>query len=74
MWSPDGRRIALYRARENRSALITTSVGGDPGSEVVVPDTPELKSLHDWSPDGRFLIYQGISRPETRGWTSGRCP
>jgi Tol biopolymer transport system component len=61
VWSPDGRRMAFYRGRQNRSAFIVKSVGGAAGEEDVVLDTPGLKSLHGWSPDGRFLIYQGTS-------------
>jgi Tol biopolymer transport system component len=61
VWSPDGRRMAFYRARQNRSAFIVKSVGGAAGEEEVVLDTPELKMIQGWSPDGRFLIYQGES-------------
>jgi serine/threonine protein kinase/Tol biopolymer transport system component len=58
-WSPDGQRIAFFRARQNRSAFVITRVGGDPNEEDVALDSPQVKSLHDWSPDGRFLVCQG---------------
>jgi Tol biopolymer transport system component len=55
-WSSDGRRIA-YGLRNTLNVKSSSNVGG----EEKVLESPSLKSVSDWSPDGRSLLYDEIS-------------
>jgi Tol biopolymer transport system component len=67
VWSQDGRRMAFYRASHGSNDFFVKPIGSDRAGEELVLATPELKSLHDWSPDGRFLLYQGESPARNSG-------
>jgi Tol biopolymer transport system component len=57
-WSPDGRRIAFVSKQTGRSEIFVGSADGS-GSPELVPTTDALfKYVQDWSPDGRFVIFQ----------------
>jgi Tol biopolymer transport system component len=58
-WSPDGRQIAWWRARDGApAALYRKSVDGSGSEELLYTfDGPPGPNLTDWSPDGRFLVY-----------------
>ena len=62
-WSPDGNRIAFDSVRKGAHDLcIKVSSGAD--EEKLLLETPQDKYANDWSPDGRFLLYQ-ITDPQT---------
>ncbi|HTS28033.1 MAG TPA: hypothetical protein VMH81_19305, partial [Bryobacteraceae bacterium] len=65
MWSPDGTRVAYsaYRGGQWSLAIKPANGVGDP---VTLCQSPHLMRITDWSPDGRFLIYEAV-RPQTRG-------
>jgi Tol biopolymer transport system component/tRNA A-37 threonylcarbamoyl transferase component Bud32 len=64
VWSPDGRRIAFDTNRNGSADLYSKAVGGSSGEEQVI-HSGEAKSPTDWSPDGRFLIYERFD-PKTK--------
>ena len=65
VWSPDGRRIAYVSKQTGRSEIFVGSADGA-GNPELVPTTDALfKYVLDWSPDGRFVVFQVVD-PSTR--------
>jgi Tol biopolymer transport system component/DNA-binding winged helix-turn-helix (wHTH) protein len=54
LWSPDGRRIA-FTARGGLDIVVSSTIGR--AHERVLLTDEERKVVHDWSPDGRFIVY-----------------
>jgi serine/threonine protein kinase len=63
VWSPDGSRIAFDSIRKGvRDLYIKPSSGAE--DEKLLLQTSQDKYVTDWSPDGRFLLYQSLD-PQT---------
>ncbi len=65
VWSPDGREIA-FGAGETGAAryfqgFYRRSVDNPQNNTLVVDSLPDISALNDWSPDGKFLLYQSVS-------------
>jgi TolB protein len=70
-WSPDGRRIA-YMARsaagkEDFDIFVRSADGTGP--ETCLVCAPDTQTGAEWTPDGRFVLYESVS---PRGVASGR--
>ena len=63
-WSPDGRRIA-WRSNPKGVYDIYGKPAIGPGSEELLLASAQDKNPTDWSPDGRFLLYDNTD-PKTR--------
>jgi eukaryotic-like serine/threonine-protein kinase len=61
-WSPDGSRVA-YTCGQLRSLCLRPASGA--GSEEVLLTSDAAKLVDDWSPDGKFLLYEEVSRQTT---------
>ncbi|HKF42724.1 MAG TPA: protein kinase [Thermoanaerobaculia bacterium] len=56
-WSPDGSQIAFLSSGKRPRDIFVKSAGGvTPRMPVLESD--DFKQLDDWSPDGRFLLYE----------------
>jgi Tol biopolymer transport system component len=55
-WSPDGSRIAFTSERKGQRDIYQKLASGT-GEDELLFQSAERKSVEDWSPDGRFLIY-----------------
>jgi Tol biopolymer transport system component/tRNA A-37 threonylcarbamoyl transferase component Bud32 len=69
IWAPDGKRIIVYGGKEPRTLrrfFLKSVDAGDSTPEAieVPPDTAPTGGILDWSPDGRFLLYQ-LESPQT---------
>jgi Tol biopolymer transport system component/aminoglycoside phosphotransferase (APT) family kinase protein len=62
-WSPDDRRIAFRSNRNGAYDLYAKPTIGA-GSEELLLASGQDKQALDWSPDGRFLLYQNLD-PKT---------
>ncbi|MGH9316914.1 MAG: protein kinase domain-containing protein, partial [Thermoanaerobaculia bacterium] len=62
-WSPDGSRILFMSLRKNHPDLYQKSASGA-GSEDSVLASERTKYPTDWSPDGRFILYEALD-PKT---------
>ena len=60
VWSPDGRRIAFSSNRSGVHDLYAKPANDPAGSETLLFQNAQPKSLSDWSPDGRLLLYQSV--------------
>jgi eukaryotic-like serine/threonine-protein kinase len=61
-WSPDGSRVA-YTCSQLRSLCLRPASGA--GDEEVLLTSDAAKLVDDWSPDGRFLLFEEVSRKTT---------
>jgi hypothetical protein len=62
VWSPDATRIAFSSYRKGLNDIYLKSVTG--GNEIPLIVSKENKLIHDWSPDGRYLLYSS-QNPKT---------
>jgi Tol biopolymer transport system component len=60
-WSPDGRRIA-WRSNPKGVYHIYGKPAIGPGSEELLLASAQDKNPTDWSPDGRFLLYDNTDQ------------
>jgi dipeptidyl aminopeptidase/acylaminoacyl peptidase len=55
-WSPDGSRVAFTSDRAGRRNIWSKSATGSGDAELVFDGEGE-KSVEDWSPDGRVILF-----------------
>jgi predicted Ser/Thr protein kinase len=65
LWSPDGSRIAFVSDRDGGVFNLYEKNAGGAGEDRLLLKTATNKTLTDWSPDGRYLLYQEIG-PQTQ--------
>lgn len=63
VWSPDGERITFASDRPEAAGLYCKTSNGA-GKEVLLLQSGSPALPTDWSPDGRFLLYQWL-QPKT---------
>ena len=63
VWSPDGKWIAYSSARNGGFALCRKPSDGSGAEETLLTEVDQ-PALHDWSRDGKYLLY---SRPVSGG-------
>ena len=59
IWSPDGSRIVFHSNRKGQFDLYQKSSSGT-GSEELLLESPQGAVPTDWSPNGRFILYDSI--------------
>lgn len=64
-WSPDSKYVAYINAGEHaiRNVYVVAAAGGESHQVSFVPNTS--LSAVQWSPDGKFLIFETNQRTET---------
>lgn len=62
LWSPDGSRLAFISNRTNVFAIYVKQMSGA-GTEERLVTSDQTKSPSGWSPDGRFLLFNGLASP-----------
>lgn len=63
VWSPDGSRIIFASNRDGVPNLYQKLSSGAGNDEALLKSAEPMLS-HDWSPDGRFILY-GVLSPKT---------
>jgi Tol biopolymer transport system component len=63
VWSPDGRRLVFGADRDAPPHLYQKQLSGAGSEEMLLPGGG-IQYVHDWSPDGRFVLYED-SDPKT---------
>ncbi len=58
VWSPDGNRVAFNSNRAGAIDVYQKSVGGSAEEEPVLVSRIAFKNLNQWSPDGRYLVFE----------------
>jgi Tol biopolymer transport system component len=66
LWSADGSRIVFDTNREGPRDIYVKNVNGTTPEEPLVQSSILFKNLSDWSPDGRYVIYQQLDA--NTGW------
>ena len=61
LWSPDGRQIVFVSNRKGPRDLYRKDSSGA-GAEELLLESDLQKSCEDWTRDGRFVIYNQVSR------------
>jgi eukaryotic-like serine/threonine-protein kinase len=64
VWSPDGSRI-VYSSRRKGSFDLYQKASSGAGSEEMLLESSVDKYPASWSPDGRFVLYEGLSNSRT---------
>jgi Tol biopolymer transport system component len=65
VWSPDGSRLVFSSARDGPGNIYQNVSGGLLNEELLLLKSDLAKFPLDWSPDGRFLIYE-VFNPQTK--------
>ena len=60
VWSPDGSRIAHAKISQSGWVLVDAAASGAGSTELDVRGVGRLEAV-DWSPDGRYLLYESDS-------------
>jgi Tol biopolymer transport system component len=73
-WSPDGRRIGYSASVSPDSgpfSIHVVDVDGSRDTTIAATDLPDVEyvELHDWSPDGKTLLYAADGGAGTGMWT-----
>jgi Tol biopolymer transport system component/predicted Ser/Thr protein kinase len=63
VWSPDGTRIAFSSDRMGQRAIYQKLADGSGPDELVLGGKGGAKSVEDWSPDGKYLVYNDQLNP-----------
>jgi eukaryotic-like serine/threonine-protein kinase len=63
VWSPDGSQIAFNSSRAGAFDIYVKASNGAGNEELLVKSNNQ-KGPHDWSPDGRYILY-GELDPKT---------
>jgi serine/threonine protein kinase len=68
IWSPDDGRIVFASSRTGAPNLFVKSSAGAGNDEPFYMDETSTKVPSDWSLDGRFVAFHGISGATKSGW------
>ena len=61
IWSRDGRRIVFSSNRKGVQDLYVQPAASAGSGEALLLQNAQFKGATDWSPDGRFLLYQSVA-------------
>jgi eukaryotic-like serine/threonine-protein kinase len=65
-WSPDGSLLAFVSNETGRSEIVVGNADGAGSPERIPTTDAQFKYIDDWSPDGKFLVFQVVD-PSTKG-------
>ena len=61
VWSPDGSQVAFVSDASGRAEVYLAAPDGTRGPEMLPTTASQFKSVADWSPDGRYLVFGDVS-------------
>ncbi len=64
LWSRDGSQILFTSAQQGVRDIYQKSADGAGDPEVVFASRDQQKNVDDWSPDGRYVVYDITAAPD----------
>ena len=64
IWSPDGTRIAFSTNRMGQRDLYQMPADGSGAAELLLGGNGAQTDVEDWSPDGKYLMYDTRNSPQ----------
>jgi Tol biopolymer transport system component len=61
VWSPDGTRIAFSSDRLGQKDIYQKLADGSGPDELLLRGKGGSKNVEDWSPDGKYLVYNNVN-------------
>lgn len=58
VWYPDGQRIAFTSLRSGKFGFYQRAADGSGSEDLLLEENSYVKYVNDWSPDGKFLVFQ----------------
>jgi Tol biopolymer transport system component/predicted Ser/Thr protein kinase len=59
VWSPDGNSLAIRANRSDQFTVYARGLNGLGGEQLLL-QSPTNANIHDWSRDGRFLVFTQV--------------
>jgi len=66
--SPDGRRIAITSLHSGKFGFYQRAADGSGSEDLLLEENSYVKYVNDWSPDGKFLVFQQAPRGTNEIW------
>ena len=67
-WYPDGQRIAFTSLRSGQFGFYQRAADGSGSEDLLLEENNYVKYVNDWSPDGKFLVFQQAPRGTNEIW------
>jgi eukaryotic-like serine/threonine-protein kinase len=68
VWYPDGQRIAFTSLRSGKFGFYQRAADGSGSEDLLLEENSYVKYVNDWSPDGKFLVFQQAPQGTNEIW------
>ena len=68
VWHPDGQRIAFTSLGRGKFGFYQRAADGSGSEDLLLEESSYVKYVNDWSPDGKFLVFQHAPRGTNEVW------
>jgi eukaryotic-like serine/threonine-protein kinase len=68
VWYPDGQRIAITSLHSGKFGFYQRAADGSESEDLLLEENSYVKYVNDWSPDGKFLVFQQAPRGTNEIW------
>jgi serine/threonine protein kinase/WD40 repeat protein len=68
VWYPDGQRIAFTSLGSGKFGFYQRAADGSGTEDLLLEEDSYVKYVNDWSPDGKFLVFQDAPRGTNEVW------
>ena len=68
VWHPDGQRFAFTSLGRGKFGFYQRAADGSGSEDLLLEESSYVKYVNDWSPDGKFLVFQHAPRGTNEVW------